>query len=101
LDIGANIGRFSLAAAYSGYNVVAVELFEENRQLFKRSLCMAPDIVRKLVTIVPYALGPAKTPGITDIDIDTVNTVCELWQYPAVNRGDTHTICSGTLDRPG
>jgi len=85
LDIGANIGWFPLVAAYSGYEVVAVEPFEENRQLLQRTLCMAPEAVRRRVKIVPYALGPS---GISE------NTTCELWQAPNINRGDTVTTCS-------
>lgn len=85
LNIGPAIGWFSLAAAYSGYDVVGVEPFEDNSEFFKHTLCLAPEEVRKRVTIFPYALGPS---GIGE------NTTCELLQAPGVNRGDTYARCS-------
>lgn len=82
LDVGANIGWFSLAAAYDGHRVIAIEPHRANLELFRHSLCLAPPEVRERITILNYGLG-AKDGG-----------KCELWQQPSVNRGNAITICS-------
>ncbi len=82
VDVGANIGWFSLAAAYAGHRVIAIEPHLENIELFRHSLCLAPPEVRARVTLLPYGLG------------EQDGRKCELWQRPSVNRGDTITVCS-------
>jgi FkbM family methyltransferase len=81
LDIGANIGWFSVVAATAGFEVVAVEPFAENRAVLQHSLCLAGPAVRERVQLVPH--------GLHDVD----GVTCELWQNPEVNYGDTITIC--------
>lgn len=82
LDVGANIGWFSLAAAYAGHRVIAVEPHRDNVELFRHSLCLAPPEVRARITLLPYGLGTRD------------GAKCELWQRPSVNRGDTVTVCA-------
>lgn len=81
LDVGANIGWFTLAAAYSGRNVIAVEPFGENVATLAHSLCLAPADVRARVTLLPTGLGARD------------NMTCEMWTWPGSNRGNTHTVC--------
>lgn len=87
LDIGAHVGWYTLLAAYSGYDVIAIEPFTENIQLLNASLCVAPPAVRKRVALYNIALGAPPADGAT----------CELWQQPKGNRGNTYTMC-GTGD---
>lgn len=81
LDIGANIGWFTLAAAYSGKFVVAIEPFADNLAALAHSLCLAPPEVRSRVTLLPTGLGARD------------NMTCEMWTWPGSNRGNTHTVC--------
>lgn len=85
-DVGANVGWFSLLAAYSGFQAVTVEPFESNINLFKMSLCMAPPDVRSRITLLPVALG------------EQDGTTCSLYAKPT-NQGDTHTMCQNAAGR--
>ncbi|MDV0442885.1 FkbM family methyltransferase [Methanorbis rubei] len=55
-DCGANLGIFSLLAAYRGGEVFAFEPVPEARKLLKQTLDLNPELCER-VTIVPYALG--------------------------------------------
>lgn len=55
LDIGANLGYYTLLFANKGYKVIAVEPMTHNRLALEASLCMNPHL-KSLVTIVPAAL---------------------------------------------
>lgn len=55
LDIGANIGDYTMIFAHRGYNVIAVEPMTRNRAALQGSLCLNPEL-KKRVTIVPAAL---------------------------------------------
>lgn len=81
LDIGANIGWFTLAAAYAGHRVIAVEPGAENLALLQHSLCLAPKTVRERVEVIAKGLG-AK---------DGVR--CEMWSTLGANRGNMYTVC--------
>lgn len=81
VDIGANVGWFSLAAVHFGARVVAVEPFAENLALVAHSLCLAPSGVRENVTLLPTGLGA------------TDGSRCEMWTDVRANRGNTHTVC--------
>lgn len=56
LDVGANIGYYSLLFARRGYHVLAVEPMTTNRRALEASLCLNPDL-RQFITVVPVALG--------------------------------------------
>jgi FkbM family methyltransferase len=55
LDIGANMGYYTLLFASRGYKVIAVEPMTHNRIALETSLCMNPEL-KHLVTVVPAAL---------------------------------------------
>ncbi|CAE7381881.1 unnamed protein product [Symbiodinium sp. CCMP2592] len=55
LDIGANLGYYSLLFAKAGFDVVAVEAMTRNRKAIEGSLCLNPEL-RSRVKIVPVAL---------------------------------------------
>jgi len=56
LDIGANLGYYSLLFAKRGFNAIAVEPSSHNRLGINASLCMNPDIAG-LVRMEPVALA--------------------------------------------
>ena len=57
LDIGANIGVWSLIFARAGWRIVAVEPFPPNRRAFQASLsCLHPEL-KERISIVPKALS--------------------------------------------
>ena len=48
LDIGANLGYFSLLAASRGYEVTAFEAMAKNARLIKVSLCANPELEKRI-----------------------------------------------------
>ncbi|TPX34741.1 hypothetical protein SmJEL517_g02716 [Synchytrium microbalum] len=62
LDIGANIGFFSLSAAASGYNVVSVEMMGQNQASLLKSICKNPSF-HPLMRVIPYGLGERGVDG--------------------------------------
>ena len=56
LDIGANVGIYSLLAAYAGLTVLAFEPMPRNRALLAATLCANPVLARR-ITVHPVALG--------------------------------------------
>jgi FkbM family methyltransferase len=56
LDIGANIGWFSLAAAAAGHRVIAIDALRTNVELFLRSLEENPSL-KPLVEVFHYAVS--------------------------------------------
>ena len=48
LDIGANIGWYSLLFAAAGYPVISFEPMQANEQLFRRSICSNSDFQQRL-----------------------------------------------------
>lgn len=56
LDIGANLGFYSLLFAKFGYQVVAMEPMYQNRRAINASLCLNPDL-RERVRVLPVAIG--------------------------------------------
>jgi len=83
LDIGANLGWFSLAAASCGFDVVAIEPFAMNQALVEASTC---------------ANGFHNEIKLIKSGLDTVARTCSLYQIPHVNIGDTHSVCSTSVD---
>lgn len=60
VDVGANLGFYSLLFAHSGYNVLAVEPMLLNRKAIETSLCLNADLATR-VTLLPYALSRSAT----------------------------------------
>ena len=58
-DCGANLGIFSLFAAYRGATVYAFEPIHDARKILEQTLNLNPDL-RNKVTIIPYALSDKK-----------------------------------------
>ena len=82
VDVGANVGWFTMVMAYAGYRVYAIEPLAKNRAMIQHSLCIAPPEVRARVTVLPYGL--AETDGGT----------CELWHDAENNRGNMFVVCT-------
>eukprot|EP00966_Prymnesium_polylepis_P121326 2804044-Prymnesium_polylepis.1 len=61
LDVGANIGYYTLLFAAAGYNVISVEPIAHNRAAIKTTLCLNLAL-RQHVRIAPYALVSPDTP---------------------------------------
>ena len=101
LDIGANIGTFSLVAAAFGYTVRAFEAMPRNARAIYQTLCWNPQL-RERLTLFPYALGEDEAscavmsiPG----NVANGNLVCtdeQLAQHHDMERrGVTHTVRLG------
>lgn len=56
IDIGANVGAFTLGVASAGFSVIAVEAMGVNAAALSASLCVDPALARA-VTLLPTALG--------------------------------------------
>lgn len=81
VDIGANLGAFTVSIAATGRDVLAIEPMEMNRELLQATLCRTPTLQQR-VTIVAVALVEAEQAGAT----------CTL--YSAVhNRGNNQLVC--------
>ncbi|KAL3815667.1 hypothetical protein ACHAXA_006560 [Cyclostephanos tholiformis] len=77
LDIGANVGSFSLTMASYGFSVVAFEAFAENSDLIQASICK--NNFEHLITLHSKALGAATSTCVVYSDVH--------------NYGDGHTQC--------
>ena len=77
LDIGANVGSFSLTMASYGFSVVAFEAFGENSDLIQASICK--NSFEHLITLHSKALGAATSACVVYSDVH--------------NYGDGHTQC--------
>ena len=62
LDVGGNMGYFSLLFAHRGDSVITVEPMPANRAAIEATLCLNPDL-RDRVTVVPMAIGSAAELG--------------------------------------
>lgn len=58
VDIGANIGTFTLAAAAAGYSVIAFEAMAINQAAVRASICANPGFADR-ITLIPSAVGRA------------------------------------------
>ena len=84
LDIGANIGYYTLLFAHKGFNVIAVEAMTRNRQAIMGSLCLNPHL-RSRVTLVPTALAAPFEVDFTTCIIKSTNS--------KINIGNGHLSC--------
>jgi FkbM family methyltransferase len=85
VDIGSNIGWFSLSIAAMGLNVMAFEPMSSNIDMMKRSLCMENNIKSGLsqrVQLFTNGLGPKEESCLVFSD--------------SRNEGDGHTLCGKT-----
>jgi FkbM family methyltransferase len=87
LDIGANLGYYSLLFASIGYDVLAVEAMPNNAQAIRCSLCLNPSFTDR-VTLVNTALGSEK-----DKDL-----ICAVSGDGLSNKGNGRLRC--TPDEP-
>ncbi|KNC84473.1 hypothetical protein SARC_03306 [Sphaeroforma arctica JP610] len=78
LDVGANVGYWTLVGLDLGYSVLAVEPMHENVRLLKITQCLNPQFEGKL-TVLPIGLGVKKA-------------TCHVMSDNK-NVGDGHTIC--------
>ncbi len=65
-DCGANLGLFSLLAAYRGAQVYAFEPVRAAREMMERSLALNPDLAHH-IEIIPAALGAAS--GVAEFTV--------------------------------
>jgi FkbM family methyltransferase len=79
LDIGANLGCFSLAIAALGYNVIAFEGMPRNQMAIYSSLCATPSLLDTF-TLFPFAVGDEEA------DCTMVSD--------SINKGDGHMVCT-------
>jgi FkbM family methyltransferase len=91
LDIGGNMGYFTLALAHAGWSVNTFEPMAPNLAMLNASLCRNPDIAAK-VKLNPIGLGQT-------------NQQCKMFA-PKANIGDGHVQCgddvaAGFTTEPG
>ena len=79
VDVGANIGWFTLVALHLGHAVVAFEPFERNAEL----LCSSVQAVHNYKPRF----------RLVRLGLDHKERECELFQQMDVNIGDTHSVC--------
>jgi FkbM family methyltransferase len=82
VDIGGNIGYFSIALASAGWNVTTFEPMAPNLAMINATLCRNPHL-RSKVHVVPNGLG------IKDQECDMVS--------PSNNLGDGHVQCGDAV----
>lgn len=62
LDIGSNLGFYTLLFASAGFDVIAIDAMDHNRRALNASLCLNPALARR-VTLIPAALGAPSDEG--------------------------------------
>ena len=82
LDIGANVGAFTIAIAALGYDVIAFEGLARKQLALYTSLCASPDLAAR-VTLCPEALGARETD-------------CTFFS-DKINAGALHAACTVSL----
>ena len=87
LDIGANIGYYTLLFAHRGFNVIAVEAMTRNQQAINASLCLNPQL-RDRITLVPTAL-------VAPWEVGTTTCIIKSTNYK-INIGNGHLLCGPT-----
>jgi FkbM family methyltransferase len=59
VDIGANVGMFTIVAAAFGYRVIAFEAMPDNVRAIRETLCWNPHLADR-VALFPYGLGATR-----------------------------------------
>lgn len=90
LDMGANLGYYTLLFAKQGYRVLAVEPGTNNRRAINASLCMNPDIAGR-VQVLPIALTDASEVGNTRCTLRSTNTNINIGNM-ALKCGSVDTV---------
>lgn len=80
IDIGHNVGWFSIHVALKGYDVIAFDAWEGNRNCLKTTVCLNFDAVHSKIRLVEV--------GLSDVD-----TVCDVY-YVNGNFGNCVLDCS-------
>lgn len=83
MDVGANVGWFTLSMASWGHRVLSFEPMAQNYHLLSRSLELNPSFN---VSLFPYALGDRYS-------------VCGIYSDD-INFNDGHTVCEGQIVSP-
>jgi FkbM family methyltransferase len=91
LDIGGNLGYYSLLFASIGYSVFTIEAMPSNAEAIERSLCLNPSFMKR-VTLVNSALG---TPKQKDLKCTIAGG------YSGGGKGNGHLSCSENEPDPG
>ena len=78
VDVGSNVGWYSFSVAKT-HRVVAFEPFLANLQLQNATRCLQPALARNI--------------ELHRHGLSNVSQVCDLYQVPDVNHGDTHSVC--------
>jgi FkbM family methyltransferase len=92
VDVGANVGWFTFAAAASGLRVRAYEPFRQNINLMRYTACLNPKIARNI--------------ELNAVSLGNSTQTCYVVSETGINLGDGHTVCSPPDDlsaalRPG
>eukprot|EP01022_Parablepharisma_sp_SALTPOND_P001883 TRINITY_DN1077_c0_g1_i1.p1 TRINITY_DN1077_c0_g1~~TRINITY_DN1077_c0_g1_i1.p1 ORF type:complete len:413 (-),score=27.63 TRINITY_DN1077_c0_g1_i1:68-1306(-) len=82
LDVGANIGWYTIVLGMKGYKVYAVEPTLDNIYILRKNLCLYPQIN---AVLLDFALGSQEK-------------VCKIYSEPH-NYGNSETYCDGTPPR--
>ncbi|KAL3799029.1 hypothetical protein HJC23_005168, partial [Cyclotella cryptica] len=80
LDVGANIGWYSLVAAHIGHNVISFEPFSKNVDL----LCSSQRDLKE---------DFKNNWKLFQMGLDYRKRQCQLFQVKGINFGDTHSVC--------
>lgn len=63
LDIGANIGDYTMLFASKGYNVIAVEPMTRNRAAMQATLCLNPQFKDRVTIVAAALVAPDEVAG--------------------------------------
>mmetsp|Transcript_8617 Transcript_8617/g.15469 ORF Transcript_8617/g.15469 Transcript_8617/m.15469 type:complete len:329 (-) Transcript_8617:24-1010(-) len=92
VDIGANIGYYSMLFAHAGFNVLAFEPMTRNRAAIEGTLCLHPEL-RSRVKVIPAAL-------VAPEEVDKTRCVIRSTNYE-VNIGNGFLKCGSPEDVKG
>lgn len=88
VDIGANMGYYSLLFAHAGFRVIALEPLEHNRRAIEASMCLNPRIAPR-ISLLPVALGEP-----------TGTSACVIESSSEKNRGNGVMRCGPAMACP-